>query len=55
MKIKTKCYGLFYRDKGAWRGPVQVTDANKKERKALKKETSKRLKKKVIVLKAVWE
>jgi hypothetical protein len=53
MKIKTKSYGLFYKDNGSWRGPL-LTNINKDERKALKKEFSRKLKKKVKVLKAVW-
>lgn len=55
MKIKTKCYGVFYRDGKAWRGPVQLTDGNKKTRKAMKKEYAKKLKKKTKIFESYWQ
>ena len=55
MKIKTNTYGVCYKDNGEWRGPYEThTLQNKKEKKAVKKAASARLKKRIKLLKATW-
>ena len=62
MKIKTEMYGVFYKDNGVWRGPVdgRVLPKNKLESVEYEGQDylttcKKTLKKKVKLFKQVWK